>query len=316
MLRIVFFGTPAFAVPTLDALLASRHEVVGVVTQPDRPTGRGQRVAAPPVKASATAHGIPVWQPERLKDEVFLEAYRDLAPDLGVVAAYGKILPEVVLQIPRLGLLNVHASLLPRWRGASPIHHAVMSGDTETGVTIMRVVKALDAGAMLATDRRPIGPDETSADIEHDLARRGAALLVATLDDVEAGVAVETPQDDALATYAPRIEKTDGIVDWRLGVTAIHNLVRGLRPWPLAQAWLQGERVMLLRTRAFEGPIEPAAPGTIVQTKPSLVVAAGDGRGLEILELQPEGRRAMAARDFLAGRAIRNGAAFTRPDPR
>lgn len=314
MLRIVFFGTPAFAVPTLEALIASRHQVVAVVTQPDKPTGRGQKVAAPAVKVTATSHGLPVWQPERMRDEAFQAAYREASPDLGVVAAYGKILPESVLQVPRLGLLNVHASLLPRWRGASPIQHAVMAGDAETGVTIMRVVKALDAGAMLATVTRAIGPDDTSDEVEHDLARLGAALLVRTLDDVEAGTAIESPQDDSRATYAPRLDKTDGIVNWQQGASALHDFVRGMRPWPFAQAWLQGQRLMLLRTRPASGPIPPAAPGTIVEVKPALVVATGDGRGLEILELQPEGRRAMSARDFLAGRAVAPGAAFTSPE--
>ena len=186
-LRLVFFGTPDFAVPTLEALLDSRHDVAGVVTQPDRPRGRGQRVSDSPVKRVALSRGVPVLQPDRLKDESFLAGLRAWHADAGVVAAYGKILPAAVLEAPPLGLLNVHASLLPRHRGAAPVHRAVIAGDGETGVSIMRVVQALDAGGVFATARRPIGPDDTSAEVEHDLARLGASLLLAVLDQLADG---------------------------------------------------------------------------------------------------------------------------------
>src|SRR5581483_4358437 len=206
-LRIVFFGTPAFAVPTLDALIASRHPVAAVVTQPDRPRGRGHKVADAPVKARAAAAGIPVLQPERMKDPALLAQLRALHADLGVVAAYGRILTDDLLAIPRLGMINVHASLLPKYRGAAPVHRAVIAGESETGVTIMRVVKALDAGPMIASATRPIAPDETSDVVERDLAQIGARLLVAAVDDLAAGRASETPQDDTAATYAHRLTK-------------------------------------------------------------------------------------------------------------
>ncbi len=199
-LRVLFLGTPEFAVPTLRALLASRHQVVGVVTQPDRPRGRGQQVVPGPVKATAVAAGVPVWQPERIRQPDVLDQWRALHLDLAVVAAYGKILPADFLAIPRLGAVNVHASLLPRWRGASPVHHAVAAGDAETGVTIMRVVQALDAGAMLDRAVLRIGSADTAGDVEAALATLGAPLLVEVVDRLADGTGVETPQDDRLVT--------------------------------------------------------------------------------------------------------------------
>lgn len=312
-LRVAFFGTPAFAVPILTAVAAS-HTVAVVVTQPDRPKGRGQRAQASPVKQLAGARGIPVLQPERLNDPVFLAALGAYQPDLGVVAAYGKILPEEVLTLPRLGLVNVHASLLPRYRGAAPVHRAVMNGDRETGVTIMRVVKALDAGPMLATARRPIGPDETSEQVERDLADVGATLLVKTLDEVAAGTSTETPQDPRLASHAPRLTKEEGHIHWNEPATAIHNKVRGLYPWPHAYTFLDGIRLIVLKTTPESG--SPAttshSPGTIVRAAgDELLVAAGDETVVRILELQPEGRRPMTAREFLAGHAHLAGATLS-----
>jgi len=308
-LRIVFLGTPAFAVPTLEALLASRHPVVGVVTQPDRPRGRGQKIVDAPVKARATA-GMQLLQPERLKDPAFLDRFRALHADLGVVAAYGKILTDEVLAIPRLGMINVHASLLPKYRGAAPVHRAVIAGETETGVTIMRVVKALDAGPMLATTRRTIGADDTSDEIERDLAQIGARLLVGMLDDIAAGSAVETSQDAAAATYAHRLTREDGIVDWSKPAVAIHNQIRGLHPWPHASAMVNGRRVILLRSRP-EPHDSGREPGTIVEAHGDrLVVAAGTGT-LQLLEVQAEGKRPVNAREFLAGRWLALGDRFT-----
>jgi methionyl-tRNA formyltransferase len=316
VLRIVFFGTPGFAVPTLAALLASRHEVVGVVTQPDRPRGRGQQVAEPPAKLVGRQAGVPVWQPERLKDEAWLARLRAARPDIGVVAAYGRILPQVLLDVPPLGLLNVHASLLPAYRGASPVHRAVMNGDHETGVTIMKVVLALDAGPMLGQQRRPIGPDETSEEVEHDLARLGAALIMNTLEAVEAGTAVETPQDDALATFAPRLRKEEGAIDWNLPARALHNHVRGLHPWPHAFTFVDHARLVVLRGRVDQEPTaaegQAAEPGTVLEAHGDrFVVAAGAGSAYQLRELQPEGRRVMTAREFLAGRHIPAGARLT-----
>jgi methionyl-tRNA formyltransferase len=318
-MRIVFFGTPQFAVPTLDRLLASGHSVVGVVTQPDRPRGRGQRVTEGPVKTVALAHGVPVTQPDRLKTPEFLDAFAAMSADLGVVAAYGKILPEDVLRIPRLGLINVHASLLPRWRGAAPVERAVMAGDTETGVTIMRVVRQLDAGPTFAMATRAIGLDETAQDVERDLARLGAELLAQVVNRMVQGHLEETPQDDTLATYAPRLTKEEGLLDWKQPAVAIHNRVRGLHPWPHAFSFLGGSRYIILRTSTGEGPggSEPrdamAAPGTVCETSGDrFTVAAGDGM-VRILEIQPEGRRPMHAREFLAGHPVRPGARFDSP---
>jgi methionyl-tRNA formyltransferase len=317
MLRLVFFGTPDFAVPSLDTLLATRHPVVAVVTQPDRPRGRGHRLAAPPVKEMALARGVPVWQPERLKDERLLDELRGLAPDLGVVAAYGRILPEVLLALPHLGMINVHASLLPAWRGAAPVHRAVMAGETETGVTIMRVVRDLDAGPTLAQAVRPIGPEETSAEVERDLARLGASLLPPALAALESGTAVETPQDHTRATYAPRLAKEESPIDWSAAAAVIHDRVRGLHPWPLASCWIDDARVLVLRTRPAGRPTGTGdtPPGSVLDAHGRLLIACGEDTALDILELQPEGRRPMAAREFLAGRRLRPGARLAASPP-
>jgi methionyl-tRNA formyltransferase len=313
-LRVVFLGTPAFAVPSLDALIHSRHEVVGVVSQPDRPKGRGQQLQATATKQAAAAHGIPVIQPAKIKDEAFLQAIRDLRPDLGVVVAFGRILPDALLAIPRLGMVNVHASILPRYRGAAPIQRAVLAGDAETGVTIMRVVSELDAGPMFSMAAAPIPPDATSGDMEAVLARIGAAALLPVVDALAEGRAVETAQDHASATHAAKITKAEGTIDWRAPAPVIHNIVRGLQPWPLASTTLQGERLVIRRTTpaaAERRDMNLAVPGTLVRARgDELVVACGDGTVLQILELQPEGRRTMTAREFLAGRGALEGGRF------
>jgi methionyl-tRNA formyltransferase len=307
-LRILYFGTPAFAVPSLSKLIASHHVVAAVVSQPDRPKGRGHHLAATPTKEVAVAASIPVWQPQKLRDEVFLDRVRALGVDLGVVAAYGRLLPETLLQIPRLGMINVHGSVLPRWRGAAPVHRAVMAGDKETGVTIMRVVKELDAGAMFSVRTRPIGPNETSAEVEVDLAAIGADLLVETVDDIAAGRATETPQPAEGITYAAKVTKAESAVPWTRPAAEIHNAVRGLQPWPLVAAKLAGTRVLIHRTIVFDERSDALA-GTVVRADADgIAVTAGDARVVRILELQPEGRRAMQARDFLAGRHVEAGA--------
>lgn len=309
-LRIAFFGTPQFAVPTLSALLAAGHEVVGVVTQPDKPRGRGQRVSDAPVKAMALEHGLRVLQPPRLARDAFEAEFAALGPDLGVVAAYGKILPEWLLAQPRLGMVNVHASLLPKYRGAAPVHRAVLAGDTETGITIMRVVKALDAGPMLARVARPISPDDTSDVLEQSLAVLGARLLVDTLPALAAGVAAETPQDESRATYAPRLTKAEGLVDWTAPAAAIHGQVRGLRPWPMAYTFLDGARLVLHQARLSNRDPGGVPPGTIAGTDEGLTVAAGDRHSIELSHVQPEGRRVMTAREFLAGHPGLSGRRF------
>jgi methionyl-tRNA formyltransferase len=313
-IRIVFFGTPAFAVPTLSALLASRHQVVGVVTQPDRPRGRGQRVSDAPVKALAVERGIAVLQPDRLSRDLFAEPFAGLGADLGVVAAYGKILPEWLLQAPPLGMLNVHASLLPRHRGAAPVHRAILAGDRETGVTIMRVVKALDAGPMLARALRPIGPDDTSDAVERDLAALGAGLLVNVLDDLAAGRLVEVPQDDAEATYAHRLTKDEGLVDFSRPAVEVHNRIRGLRPWPMAYTFLDGVRLVLYQARVSEHRAAEEPPGTCLRTDgAAITVVCGDSGAVDLLQVQPEGRRVMPVRDFLAGHGALVGRRFGPP---
>jgi methionyl-tRNA formyltransferase len=314
-MRVAFFGTPRFAVPTLERLLASRHPVVAVVTQPDRPSGRGQRVTAGPVKTVALAHEVPVLQPDRLKTPEFLDRLGSMFLDLGVVAAYGKILPESLLGIPTHGVINVHASLLPRWRGAAPVERAIMAGDLETGVTIMRIVRELDAGPTFAAIPRPIAPDETAQDVERDLAVLGAGLLVEVVDRLAAGRAEESPQDDALVTYAPRLEKEEGLIDWSQPARAIHDKVRALHPWPHAFTFLAADRYIVLRTWPEPGATSVAPPGTVLEAAADrLTVATGAG-AIHVRQIQPEGRRPMDIRQFLAGHRLPAGTRFeSRPN--
>lgn len=312
-LRIVFFGTPQFAVPTLERLLVSPHHVCGVVTQPDRPRGRGQQVSDAPVKAVAVAHHLPVIQPDRLRDPGVVRAVAAWQPDLGVVAAYGRLIPDTLLAVPRYGMINVHPSLLPRYRGAAPVHRAIINGDTETGVTIMRVVSTLDSGPMFARATRPLGPDETSDVVERDLAERGAELLVAVADQIAAGTAHEQPQDEAMATYAPRLTKEEGLIDWTRPARTIHDRVRGLYPWPHAYTYLDGSRLIILTTHVRPATGD-AAPGTVVEiSRDAIEVATGDGGRIAIEAIQPEGKRPMRTRDYLAGRPITRGARLTGP---
>ena len=312
-LRVVFLGTPAFAVPSLEALVHSRHRVVGVISQPDRPKGRGHQVQPTATKQCALAHRIPVLQPPKIKDDAFLQAVRDLQPDLGVVVAFGRILPDSLLAIPRLGMINVHASILPRYRGAAPIHRAVLAGDTETGVTIMRVVSELDAGPMLSITRVPIPPDATSGDMETVLARAGADALIPMVDALAEGRTDERPQDHSASTHAAKITKAEGTIDWSTPASVVHNLVRGLQPWPLASTTLDGERVVLRRTRPVALDAHAAMPGTVVRAQgDELIVACGGETALQILEIQPEGRRTMSAREFVAGRGNLEGAGLGR----
>jgi methionyl-tRNA formyltransferase len=310
-MRIVFFGTPEFSVPALRGLVTSPHTVVGVVTQPDRPRGRGQHVTDSPVKAAALEHRLPVIQPNRLREPGVTETLAAWAPDLGVVAAYGKLIPEDMLRQPRLGMINVHTSLLPKYRGAAPVHRAVIDGMTETGVTIMRMVAALDAGAMLAKVVRRIGPDETSEEVERGLSTLAVPLLLSVVDRLAEGPVDDEPQDDSKSTYAPRLTKDEGLIDWALPALSIHNRVRGLHPWPHAYTYLNGTRLIVLKSRVEEGATIDA-PGTVIDASgDGIHVATGHGQRLALIELQPEGRRAMQARDFLAGHAIPAGATFT-----
>ena len=309
-LRLVFFGTPAFAVPSLSALESSRHRVVAVVTQPDRRRGRGQHVAPEAVKRTAAAHGLPVLQPERLSDPDFVAAFDALDADLGVVVAYGRILPAAVLNRPRLGLINVHASILPRWRGAAPVHRAILAGDTRTGVTIMRVVQALDSGPILMSEETEIGLNETSAELADRLAILGAGLLVPAVDAIDTGVARERAQDDSLATYAPRLERHEGRLNWAQPATAVHNHIRGLQPWPMAGARLGGRLVFFVRSDVQSPTPADAPPGTIVAVLPDAIEVAAALGTIRVLVIQPEGRRAMTVRAFLGGRPVVAGERF------
>jgi len=307
---VVFFGTPQFAVPTLRRLLDSAHSVAGVITQPDRPRGRGQKITHAPVKALALERGIPVYQPDRLKPAEVADTLRAWRADLGVVAAYGRIIPEHLLTIPLFGMINVHASLLPKYRGAAPVHRAVINGDSQTGVTIMRVVKELDAGGMFAKVTRPIGPDETSDVVETALADVGAELLITVVEQLASGTAREEPQDETQATYAPRLIKEEGLIDWTRSASDINNRVRGLYPWPHAYTFFKGTRLIVLRSVVAVAGASVTSPGTILRaTSDAIHVATGDG-ALAILDVQPEGRRAMRAHDFLLGHRLATGETF------
>jgi len=308
---VVFFGTPQFAVPTLRRLLDSTHSVAVVITQPDRPRGRGQKITHAPVKALALARGIPVYQPDRLKPPEVADTLRGWGADLGVVAAYGRIIPEQLLTIPRLGMVNVHASLLPKYRGAAPVHRAVINGDSQTGVTIMRVVKELDAGSMFAQLTSQIGPGETRDVVESALADMGAELLLTIVEQLASGNAREEPQDETQATYASRLTKEEGLIDWTRSASDIHNRVRGLYPWPHAYTFFKGTRLIILRSEVADAGASATSPGTILRaTSEAIHVATGDGE-LAILEVQPEGRRAMRAHDFLLGHRLATGETFS-----
>ena len=322
-MKVAFFGTPAFAVPTLRRLMESSHDVVAVVTQPDRRRGRGQRVSAPPVKQLADANGLRVLQPERMRDASFVDALTDACPDIGVVAAYGKLLPETLLALPRYGMVNVHASLLPQYRGAAPIHRAIMAGETETGITIIQLVLEMDAGAMLRWERFPIGPNETSHRLEQALADLGADLLVAAVADIQSGRAVPHPQDHDRATFAPRLRRDDGVIDWNRSAADLHNQVRGLHPWPHAFTYLDDARYLILETTVVACPeplraMRQSAGGTILEAAGDrLIIATGDQNArrpddgvLAVHELQAEGRKAMPTRAFLTGHPLPPGTVF------
>lgn len=318
-MKIAFFGTPAFAAPSLDRLVAAGERVVLAVTRPDRPRGRGQRLRPSPVKTSALGHGIPLLQPERARDPELPARLAASGAELGVVVAYGQMLPDTVLATPRHGVINVHASLLPRYRGAAPIQRAVIAGERETGVTLIRLVHEMDAGPMLASASRPIAEHETSTDVERELAAMGADLLLATVEAIAAGRAREQSQDHDRATYAPRLVREDGRIDWSRPARTVHDLVRGLQPWPPAFTFLDGSRY-LIRSTALDSASAPARvpalrPGAVVEARGDrLRVACGGGSVLSILEIQPEGRRTQSARDFLAGRRVAADAVF-RPSP-
>ncbi len=304
-MRIVFMGTPAFAVPSLERLIADGYEVVGVFTQPDKPKNRGMKLAPSPVKACAQAHGLPVFQPVSFRKEPeALEVLNGLAPDLTVVAAYGQILPQPALDAAKLGSINVHSSLLPRYRGAAPINWAILNGEEETGVTIQKMALALDAGDVISQARTPIRPDETAEQLYDRLAVLGAQLLGETIPRLADGTAQFIPQDTALSSYAPRLGRELSPIDWNRPAREIHNQVRGLLPWPGASADLGGTRFKIFAVEET-GVDTGAEPGTILAAdERGILVACGDGKALRVVELQAPGKRRMKAADYLRGHPI------------
>jgi methionyl-tRNA formyltransferase len=300
-MRLAFLGTPSFAVPTLERLVERGHQVLAAVTQPDRPKGRGQALAPPPVKEAALRLGVPVYQPERIKRPESVAYLRSLAPDAMVVVGYGQIIPQSIIDIPPLGILNVHASLLPQYRGAGPIQWAIVNGETTTGVTILQIDAGLDTGPMLLKAETEIGSDETAPELGRRLSVIGADLLVEALDALAAGRIVATPQDNSRATYAPILKKEDGRIDWRRSAAQIHNQVRGMQPWPGADSVFRGSALHIWRARPTDGGATHP-PGTAVRTQP-LLVACGEG-SLELVEVQMEGRKRMSASDFVNGQRL------------
>ncbi|MDD4998070.1 MAG: methionyl-tRNA formyltransferase, partial [Syntrophales bacterium] len=299
-MKILFMGTPDFAVPSLAALIRSGRAVAGVVTQPDRPKGRGRQAAVPPVKVLAQSHGIAVHQPERVRDAAFLEVFRGIAPDLVVVAAFGQILPKEILVCPKHGCINVHPSLLPRCRGAAPIQWTLIRGETKTGVTIMQMDEGVDSGDILLQEETPIGPEEDFGALHDRLSLMGAELLIRTVEAIESGKAVCTPQDPALATIAPRLKKEDGRIHWETGCREILNLIRGLSPAPGAYTCLNG-KVLKIFSAAVSECRHEKPPGTAGPlSEEGLAVAAGDGYVL-LREVQLENKNRMSIRDFLRG---------------
>jgi methionyl-tRNA formyltransferase len=305
-LRIAFAGTPDFSVPALKALLASGHAVVGVLTQPDRPKGRGRQIAASPVKVAALEHGLPVSQPTALKSEAGRAELASWQPDVLVVVAYGLILPPAVLALPRLGCLNIHASLLPRWRGAAPIQRAILAGDAVTGVTIMLMDAGLDTGPMLLEKELRIARDDTGGSLHDRLATLGAAAVLEALEGHAAGTLPPVPQPAEGASYASKIEKSEALIDWARDAVEIERQVRAFNPWPVAETRLDGEQLRVFEASvAPSGSVEPpmagAQPGTLVGAgDDALLVQCGRGR-LAIRQLQRPGRRTVGAGDFIRG---------------
>jgi methionyl-tRNA formyltransferase len=306
-MRVLFYGTPRFALPTLDALLAA-HEVVGVVTQPDRPAGRGRRVAPPPVKERAVAAGIPVLQPERLRDPRWLDPLRGVRADVAVVVAFGQILPRAVLEVPARGSINVHASLLPKYRGAAPIAWALIRGEAETGVTTFQMDEGMDTGAILLSERTSIRPGETAGELADRLSVMGARVLIETL--ARLGTLSPIPQRDAEATLAPRLRKVDGWLDWREPASAIVGRVHGCNPWPGAATEARAGRLTIWRARAVARETDGGTPGTLVEAGGSVVVTAGVG-AVEPTLVQPESRRTVTWPEYLRGARLRAGDRLT-----
>ncbi|MCG3864357.1 MULTISPECIES: methionyl-tRNA formyltransferase [unclassified Photobacterium] len=300
-LRIVFAGTPDFAARHLAALLSSQHQVVAVYTQPDRPAGRGKKLTASPVKNIALEHDIPVYQPASLRNEEAQQELAAIEADIMVVVAYGLLLPQEVLDTPRLGCINVHGSILPRWRGAAPIQRSIWAGDTETGVTIMQMDIGLDTGDMLKVATLPIEATDTSATMYEKLAELGPDALIDCLSDIANGTAVAVKQDDELANYAKKLSKEEAFIDWTMDAAAIERCIRAFNPWPMSYFTVAEQNIKVWQA-AVEADNQGKAPGTILSAdKQGILVATGNG-ALRLLSLQPPGKKAMTAADLLNSR--------------
>ncbi len=296
-MKIIFSGTPDFAVPALQMLIDSKHEICAVYTQPDRPAGRGRKLTPSPVKKLALAANIPVFQPETLKTEEDIKQLESFDADLMIVVAYGLMLPQAVLDAPKYGCINIHGSLLPRWRGAAPIHRAVMAWDKKTGVTIMQVIKKLDAGDMLHKEQCVIEPTQTSSDLHDKLAELGAIGLAKVLDQIEQGIVVAEKQDEALMTYAAKLEKSEAVLDWNLSAVELDRKIRGLNSWPVAQTLFDGKVLRIWRAVIDENTNNLSA-GKVTKQGKRMVVGTGDGT-LDLLEVQLPGGKRMGIHAFL-----------------
>ncbi len=307
-MHLIFLGTPDFAVPSLRALVEAGHRVSAVYTQPDRPAGRGQKLAASPVKEAALALGIPVEQPRKVREAAVVEQLREARPDAMVVVGYGQIIPQSILDIPPAGIINVHGSLLPKYRGAAPIQWAVANGETETGVTTMRIDAGLDTGNMLLKASCPIDADETALVLWQRLATMGAQLLVETLTALEAGTLLPEPQDHSAASYAPILKKEDGLIRWGEPASVVYNRYRGFQPWPGAWTYFRGARFQIKEMR-LAGDCHLQAASLFAQEK-RLFAACGDGHAVELLRVQLEGKAAVSAESFLNGAKLQSGERF------
>ena len=296
-MKIVFMGTPEFAEASLQKLLETDHQIVGVFTQPDKPKGRGYKLVAPPVKELALAHNIPVFQPQKMRDGTALDILQELQPDLIAVVAYGKILPKEILELPRYGCINVHGSLLPKYRGAGPIQWSVINGESVTGVTTMYMGEGLDTGDMILKKETPIGENETYGELHDRLKEIGAQALVETIELIEQGKAPREVQDDSLSSYAPMLDKQIARLDFTKDAQTLHNLIRGLSPWPVAHTTVDGKLLKVHRAVLASGK---GQPGEVVDSK-KFIVACKEG-ALELLEVQLEGGKRMKGEDFLRGR--------------
>jgi methionyl-tRNA formyltransferase len=297
-MRIVYMGTPHFAVAPLHALAAAGHELAGVVTRTDKPAGRGRTLVAPPVKLAAQELGLAVSQPERLKDPDFINLLRDIRPEAIIVAAYGQLVPKEILTLPMFGCINIHASLLPAYRGAAPINWAIIRGEQVTGNTIMLMDEGMDTGAILMQESIPIGPEDTADVLGEKLSVLGATLITSALPLLASGKLAPIAQDGTKATRAPLLKKGDGLIDWKLPAREIHDRVRGLSPWPGAYCYLDGQSVKIIKTFVLDGAGEP---GLLYENgKNTLEAGTGSGR-LRILSVQPEGKNPMKASDFMRG---------------